>query len=159
VRPNIAFLLAHPAHFIALGFGAGLAPVAPGTAGTVLAFPISVALSALLQPVHMVLLIAGLFWLGIWACARTARSLGVPDHAAIVWDEVVAFLLVLEFTPGGAAWQAGAFVAFRMFDVVKPWPIGDIDRRWKGGFGVMCDDLVAALYTVFVIATVKHLAG
>jgi phosphatidylglycerophosphatase A len=160
IRPNLAFLLAHPAHFIALGFGAGLAPVAPGTAGTLLAFPLFMLVSPVLQPEWKLLaLIVALFLLGIWACARTGAALGIPDHGAMVWDEVVAFMLILVFTPAGLGWQSFAFVVFRLFDVLKPSPIREVDRRWKGGFGVMFDDLVAAAYSLIVIAIAKRLAG
>jgi len=159
VRPNLRFLLAHPAHFIALGFGAGLAPVAPGTAGTLLAFPIFMMLYRVLQPLELLGLIAVLFVIGIWACARAGAALGVPDHGGMVWDEIVAFLLILLFTPATLGWQAFAFVAFRIFDVLKPAPIREVDRHWKGGFGVMFDDIIAAGYSLLVIAIAKRLVG
>ena len=159
VRPNLAFLVSHPAHFIALGFGAGLAPVAPGTAGTLLAFPLFALLSAFLEPEALLALVVVLFILGVWACERTGTALGIPDHSGMVWDEVVAFLLILIFTPAELAWQLFAFVAFRVFDVLKPPPIREVDRFWKGGFGVMFDDVIAAFYTVLLVAIAKRLAG
>lgn len=158
LRPDVAFLLRHPAHFIALGGGSGLVPRAPGTAGTLLGFPLFALTGGLAPPVQLAAL-ATAFALGVWACARTGRALGVADPGAIVWDEVVAFALVLFFTPAGWAWQAAAFALFRFFDIVKPPPIRQFDRRWKNGFGVMFDDLLAAFYTLLVLAVARILTG
>jgi phosphatidylglycerophosphatase A len=157
VRPTSAFLLSHPAHFVALGFGTGLAPVAPGTVGTLLAFPLYIVLLQWMSPFGMLLLIPLLFVFGIWACSKTGTAMGVADHSSMVWDEIVAFLLILIFTPPGLAWQAFAFFAFRAFDVLKPPPIRAMERRWKGGFGVMIDDIAAASYTLLLMAVVKKL--
>jgi phosphatidylglycerophosphatase A len=157
VRPNVRFLLAHPAHFLALGFGTGLAPVAPGTFGTLLGFPIYAVLRDWFAPAELFAAIAAMFSLGMWACGRTGRDLGIADHSAMNWDEVVAFLLVLMVTPDGLGWQVFAFLAFRFFDVVKPEPIRHFDRTLKGGLGVMFDDIVAAFYTVLAMAIVKRL--
>jgi phosphatidylglycerophosphatase A len=99
-----------------------------------------------------------LFVLGVWASAKTGRALGVSDHGSIVIDEVAAFLLVLAFVPAGPSahlWMAVAFVAFRVFDITKPWPIGVADRTIKGGFGVMFDDLLAALLTIVFLLTIR----
>lgn len=156
VRPNAAFLVAHPAHLIALGFGTGLAPVAPGTAGTLLGFPLYLVLTWWLDPAGVLLACAALFVLGIWACGRTGDDLGIADHSGMVWDEVVAFVLILVFTPSGLAWQCLAFFTFRVFDVLKPPPIRQADRKWKGGFGVMFDDILAAGYTLLLMAIVKR---
>jgi phosphatidylglycerophosphatase A len=101
--------------------------------------------------------VAALFALGIWACALTGEHLGVHDHGAMVWDEIVAFLLVLAIVPAGLAWQAAAFALFRFFDIVKPAPIRWLERRYRGGFGVMLDDLVAAGYALLVLAVVKRI--
>jgi len=152
-------MLRHPAHVIALGAGAGLAPVAPGTAGTLLTFPLYWLLAATCTAGISLVVIAGSFVLGIWACGATGRALGVADHGAMVWDEVVAFALVLVFTPAGWQWQAFAFLLFRLFDILKPPPIRYFDRRLKSGFGVMFDDLLAAFYTLIVLALVKILTG
>ena len=95
----------------------------------------------------------------MWACERTGRDLGVPDHGAMTWDEVTAFLLVLMLAPAGFAWQVLAFLAFRFFDILKPPPIRYLERAVKGGFGVMLDDLVAACYTLLLLAAVKQLLG
>jgi phosphatidylglycerophosphatase A len=134
-------------------------PVAPGTAGTLLAFPLYWLLAASSTPEVSLAVIAAAFALGIWACGATGRALGVADHGAMVWDEVVAFLLVLVFTPAGWQWQAGAFALFRLFDITKPPPIRYFDRKLKSGFGVMFDDLLAAFYTLIVLALVKIITG
>ena len=152
-------MLRHPAHVIALGAGAGLVPGAPGTAGTLLGFPLYWGLASYYEPTTLLALIALAFALGIWVCERTGRALGVADHGAIVWDEIVAFLLVLVFTPPGYIWQACAFLLFRLFDILKPPPIRYFDRKWKNGFGVMFDDLLAAAYTLLVLAVFKQIFG
>lgn len=156
-RPTPGFLVRHPAHFIALGFGTGLSPIVPGTFGTVLAFPLYAMLAQAFTPLGVALAIVALFGVGVWACGRTGRDLGVPDHGAMNWDEVVAFLAVLLLTPAGLGWQVGAFVAFRFFDMVKPPPIRRVERTIKGGLGVMADDMVAAFYAVLVLAIAKRL--
>jgi phosphatidylglycerophosphatase A len=155
-RPTARFAFSHPAHFIALGFGTGLAPAAPGTVGTLLAFPIYIILDAWLDPLALFGVIAASFAVGVWACGRTGRDLGVADHRAMNWDEVVAMLLVLLVAPAGWQWWAFAFFAFRFFDVVKPSPVRDVERALKGGLGVMLDDVLAAFYTLLLIAIVKR---
>lgn len=156
--PTAAFTFRHPAHFIALGFGAGLSPWAPGTAGTLLAIPLWWLAGGELggDPLLLLGVLALLFGIGVWACGVTGRNLGVADHGAMCWDEVVAFLLVLALTPNDPWWQAAAFFLFRAFDVVKPPPIRHLEMRFKGGFGVMFDDLLAAGYTLLVLAIVKR---
>jgi phosphatidylglycerophosphatase A len=151
-HPTLGFLFRHPAHFIALGFGAGLAPVAPGTFGTLVALPIAAALWTYTGDAGFLAAIVALFALGVWASAVTARDLGVPDHGAIVWDEVVAFLLVLYFVGSDDVRVACAFLLFRLFDIVKPPPIRQLDAKLKNGFGVMADDILAAGYTLLVFA-------
>ncbi len=162
LRPSARFMLAHPARFIALGFGTGLSPFAPGTVGTLLGFPIYWSASALLAPYGppaMLALIALMFLVGVWACARTGRDLGLADHSGMNWDEIVAFQLVLMLTPAAWQWQAFAFFAFRFFDVVKPPPIRQVDARMKGGLGVMLDDILAAFYTLLAMAVCMTLLG
>ena len=155
LRPRAAFAFSHPAHAIAFGFGAGLAPVAPGTFGTALGWAIGWALAAL-HPALFGSLIVVFFLVGLWACEVTGRDMGVADHGAIVWDEVVAFLLVLSVVPRELGWHAAAFAVFRFFDIAKPPPIRSLERRFGGGFGVMFDDIVAAAYTLFLLAAVKR---
>jgi phosphatidylglycerophosphatase A len=156
LRPGARFAFAHPAHLVAFGFGAGLSPVAPGTAGTLLAFPLWWLIGPAFGPPLLLAILAFLFAAGVWACDITGRHLGVADHGAMCWDEVVAFLLVLAIAPQAPAWQAAAFFLFRAFDIVKPPPIRSLERRIKGGFGVMFDDLLAAGYTLLVLALAKR---
>jgi len=155
-RPTAQFAFGHPAHFIALGFGAGLSRFAPGTAGTLLAFPLWWAIGGGYEPLVLLGFLALLFAAGVWACELTGRHLGVADHGAMCWDEVVAFLLVLAIVPAEPWWQVAAFFLFRAFDVVKPPPIRQAEMRFKGGFGVMFDDLLAAGYTLLVLAVAKR---
>jgi phosphatidylglycerophosphatase A len=158
-RATAGFVFSHPAHAIAFGFGVGLAPVAPGTFGTLLAFPLHAAVAPRLGPQLHVLLLVALFVVGVWACQRTGRDLGVHDHGGMVWDETVAFLLVLFLTPPGLVWQAFAFLLFRLFDIFKPMPIRHFDRSIRNGAGVMLDDLVAAFYALLCLAAWKALFG
>jgi phosphatidylglycerophosphatase A len=159
LRPSWRFLLRHPAHFIAFGLGAGLAPFAPGTWGTLLALPVYWLVSPVLDPIGYLMMVAVLLALGIWACEVTGRAIGVPDHGGMVWDETVAFLLVLFFVPAALPWQAAAFLLFRLFDILKPPPIRYYERTFRNGFGVMLDDLVAAFYTLLVFAVFKAVIG
>jgi len=156
-RVGLRFLLAHPAHALALGLGSGLMRPGPGTWGTALAWALFVALAprGAGDLATALLLIAAALILGTWAAQRTAAMLGVSDPATIVVDEIVAFWLVLVFLPAGHqlyVLQAIAFLLFRFFDIVKPPPIRNIDRAWKNAAGVMADDLVAAFYTLVCIA-------
>jgi phosphatidylglycerophosphatase A len=155
-RPRPGFVFSHPAHMIAFGFGAGLAPFAPGTAGTLLGWALGWALGGL-HPAILFSFATLFFVVGVWACELTGRHLGIADHSAMVWDEVAAFLLVLAIVPRELAWQAAAFVAFRFFDIAKPPPIRHFERRFGGGFGVMFDDIVAAAYTLLALAAVKRI--
>ena len=160
LRPDAAFLVAHPAHFIALGFGAGLAPVAPGTAGTAVSLVIGVALVQVVHPLVVAFAAIPLFFVGVWACDVTGRDLGVADHGSMVWDEIVAFLPLAALASAGVATEAAAFLFFRLFDVWKPFPIRELEKRVKGGLGVMIDDVFAAFYAyiafaLFVVAMYK----
>ena len=137
--------LKDPVHLLALGFGSGLAPVAPGTAGTLLAVLPAWLIAAWPWPTRLGL-VALLFALGVWICGESARRLGVHDHPAIVWDEIVGYLAVCLAAPSGPVWLAAAFVLFRFFDIVKPWPIRDVDHSLSGGIGIMLDDLIAAAF-------------
>src|SRR3954471_4494484 len=158
--PDARFLFSHPAHFIALGFGSGLVPVAPGTWGTLLSWGLCALLLLAVPPVVIAFAAIPLFFLGVWACDRTGRDLGVADHGAMVWDEIVAFMPLAAIA--SAAWwlQAVAFLLFRLFDIWKPYPIALVDRNVKGGLGVMVDDAMAAAYAyvafiVFVLVMHK----
>jgi phosphatidylglycerophosphatase A len=157
LRPGFRFVFSHPAHFIAFGFGAGLSPFAPGTAGTLVGFPLFWLIGSHYSPWEMLVLVAVLFGIGVWACGITGRNLGISDHGGMCWDEIVAFLLILEVAPDGLYWQVAAFFLFRFFDVVKPSPIRELEKRMKGGFGVMFDDILAAGYTLLALAVIKRL--
>ncbi|MBV2262549.1 MAG: phosphatidylglycerophosphatase A [Thauera sp.] len=159
MRPTARLLMSHPAHFISLGFGAGLSPWAPGTVGTLLGWVLYPLIRTPVSEFVFLALLASFFLAGVLAAERTGRALGVPDHGGIVWDEMVAIWLVLLFTPAGLLWQAIAVALFRFFDIVKPPPVRWADRSFKGGFGVMFDDLVAAGYTLLVLAALVHLLG
>lgn len=143
-------LLLHPVHCLALGFGSGLMPRAPGTAGTLVAIPLYLLVQMLSLNLYLPLVIT-LFLLGIPVCAYTAQRLGVHDHPAIVWDEIVGYLVTMTLAPPGWAWVAAGFVLFRLFDIIKPWPIGWCDRRVHGGLGIMLDDLLAGVMAAAVL--------
>lgn len=150
--------LATPEGFLAFGLGSGLSPKAPGTAGTLAALVFAVPLVAL--PLWAgLLVVAGAFILGCHLCGVTSRRLGVHDHGGIVWDEFVGMWLVLLFVPFQAGWWLLAFAAFRLFDILKPWPIRWLDRHVGGGFGIMVDDLLAAVYALAVLAVLMTLVG
>ena len=152
--PDVRFLVSHPAHFIALGFGAGLAPKAPGTFGTLVGWALFGLLALAMPPFFVAFVAIPLFFVGVWACDVTGRDLGVQDHGAMVWDEVVAFLPLASFAAvisPSPLLQLVAFGLFRLFDIWKPPPIKYFERQLKGGFGVMFDDLVAAAYAYAVI--------
>lgn len=154
-RPDRAFLLAHPAHFFALGCGSGLAPKAPGTFGTLFAWLSFALFRPYFDDFQLLVLIAAAYLGGIWFIEVAGRALGDPDHGSIVWDEIVPFWLVLLLTPDGLLWQATAFALFRFFDITKPQPAKYFDDHVKNGFGVMADDLVAAGYTLLCLALLK----
>jgi phosphatidylglycerophosphatase A len=163
---SAAFMLRHPARWIALGFGSGLAPKAPGTVGTLWAWVAFLVFDRWLDAAGWGVLIGASLALGVWACARTAADLALADPGAIVWDEVVAFWIVLWLVmPAGFAMQLVAFALFRFFDALKPGPVGWSDRRfknargWMQGVGIMADDLVAALCTLLVIALARFALG
>lgn len=150
--PTFNFMKGRLSRWIALGAGSGLSPVSPGTVGTLWAWIAFLLLDPLLGDAGWAVVLPLAFALGVWACERTGRDLGVPDHGAMVWDEVVAFWLILWIVPDTSASHWVAFLLFRFFDIVKPPPIRRIEQAIKGGLGVMVDDILAAGYTLFVIA-------
>ncbi len=151
-----ASLLAQPVHLIAFGFGAGLFPKAPGTAGTLLAVvPAWLIAGWSLQA--KVAFISALFIFGVWICGESARRLQSHDHPAIVWDEVVGYLATCLMLPAEPLWLLLAFVLFRFFDIVKPWPIRDLDHRLRGGIGIMLDDIVAAAFAAICLLLVRSI--
>jgi phosphatidylglycerophosphatase A len=146
-QPNFKFLVSHPAHFFGLGFGSGLAPKAPGTFGTIVGLPLFWLISGYAFTTQL-MIIAALFIIGIYFCDVTGKALGVVDHGGIVWDEIVAMMLVLAFLPQHWLNYLNAFALFRLFDIWKPFPIRQFDAKLKNGFGVMFDDLLAAIYAI-----------
>ncbi|MGZ5270989.1 MAG: phosphatidylglycerophosphatase A family protein [Ramlibacter sp.] len=163
-RPSLRFLFAHPAHCIALGFGAGLSPVAPGTVGTLWAWATFLLLQAWLPPAALGWVVFASIPVGWWAATVAAQHLHVLDPGSIVVDEVMAFWLVLWLVmPAGFVAQLAAFALFRFFDAAKPGPVGWADNLfhgfgWRGGLGIVLDDLVAAFCTLLVIALWRHFA-
>jgi len=166
-RTDWRFLVSHPCHFLALGLGSGLSPIAPGTVGTLWGWVSFALLRPHLSDPQWALLIAVAALVGWWACTVTARHLGVPDPSAVVWDEILAFWLILWLvTPASFLSQCVAFALFRYFDAAKPGPVGWADALfkargqaigWRQGFGIMFDDLVAALCSLLVIAAWRWL--
>ena len=154
--PSLRFLFAHPAHLVACGFGSGLSPFAPGTAGTLFAWATYPLLQTWLGGRELLAFLLLCYIIGVFAVHRTGQDLGVTDHGSIVWDEIVPFWLVLFFCSAGWLWQAQAFLVFRFFDIVKPQPARYFDQHVKNGFGVMADDLVAGAYTVLVLVLLQH---
>ena len=148
----------NPIHLLAFGLGSGAAPVAPGTFGTLAAVP----LYLLVQPLNTLnylLLVVALFVVGIWLCDQTSRDLGVHDHGGIVWDEWVGFLFTMWMAPQGWYWLLAGFILFRLFDILKPWPIGWLDRQVSGGMGIMLDDLLAGLFGFVLLQAAAYLLG
>jgi phosphatidylglycerophosphatase A len=145
-------------HLIAYGFGSGLAPRAPGTFGTLAAVPIYWMVSDWSLAAYAVLVL-GLVGLGVWACGRVARELGDADPGAIVWDEVVGYLVTMTALPVGWGWMLAGFVVFRLLDIGKPWPIRWLDQRVGGGWGIMLDDLAAGVIASLLLHALAHLLG
>ena len=149
-RVSARAVLTDPVNLLAFGFGSGLAPVAPGTFGSVVG--VLFAFGALWLPsVAQWSIAVALVAAGFWICGESARRVGVHDHPGIVWDEIAALYPLLLMLPPTPAWWLAGFVTFRFFDIVKPWPIRDLDHRLHGGLGIMLDDLLAGLYAVILL--------
>ncbi len=140
-------LLRNPLHLLSLGFGSGLAPIAPGTFGTAAAILPYLLLARLELPYYLVLVLLA-FVCGVYLCGYTSDTLGTHDHSGIVWDEFVGFWITMIAAPADWWWIALGFVLFRFFDIVKPWPVKLADTKVKGGFGIMIDDVLAGLYAL-----------
>jgi len=151
VKPDWKFLLAHPAHFLALGFGSGLSPKAPGTAGTVAAIPVYLLIVALGNDYLYAVITLLVIGTGFWICGFTERKLGAHDHASIVWDEIAGFLITMFLAP--ITWWSvlAGFLFFRVFDILKPYPVSWFDAHLQGGFGTMIDDVMAGVYAWFAM--------
>jgi phosphatidylglycerophosphatase A len=141
-------LIKNPIHFLSLGFGSGLSPVAPGTMGTLVAVPLYLVLSHYLSQTGYAIVTCVVMLVGVYLCEQTTRALGVHDHPAIVWDEIAGYFITLLFVPVTFFHIVLGFVLFRLFDILKPWPVSVIDSRMKGGLGVMLDDVIAGLYAL-----------
>lgn len=146
--------LRDPVQLLALGFGSGLAPRAPGTMGTVVAVGLDLLLRSLGDNWRIAITVVALLG-GIWLCDASARRLGVHDHPAIVWDEIAAYLVIMLFVPLSWLWIVVSFVLFRVFDIWKPWPIRELDHGIGGGLGIMLDDVIAAVYTVVAMTVLQ----
>ncbi|AKJ43741.1 phosphatidylglycerophosphatase A [Pragia fontium] len=151
IKPELHRLsLTNPLHWIATGFGSGLSPKAPGTVGSVAAIPLFYLLQLLSMPAYLAFLVFA-FVIGVWACQVAGNAIGVEDHGALVWDEFVGMWIACIALPQGLWWMVAAFIAFRFFDILKPGPIGWLDKHCSGGFGVMMDDVAAGLAALGVV--------
>ena len=139
-----------PILLLAFGFGSGLSPKAPGTMGTLAAIPLWYLLAQLSQPAY-ILVVALCAIVGIFICGSAADKLGVHDHGGIVWDEIVGFWITMTFLPATYVYALLGFVLFRLFDILKPWPISWIDKKVAGGFGIMLDDVIAGVMAALVL--------
>lgn len=148
-RPN----LLNPIHLLAFGFGSGLSPKAPGTAGTVVALLLYLPLSQLSLPLYLALTIVATL-VGIWLCGVTSRDLGVHDHGGIVWDEFAGFWITMIAAPAGCLWLLLGFVLFRALDILKPWPIKWVDKKIHGGLGIMLDDVLAGIMAALCLQAI-----
>jgi phosphatidylglycerophosphatase A len=151
-------LLRDPGHLLSFGFGSGLSPYAPGTAGTLAAIPLYLLLSTL-NPVVYLLVTLSCVLFGIFLCGRTSKALGVHDHAAIVWDEFAGFFITMLFVPVSLLTVTLGFCLFRIFDIVKPWPASVMDTRIKGGLGVMLDDVFAGIYAMITLQLILRIVS
>jgi len=140
-------MLRNPLHLLSLGFGSGLAPVAPGTFGTLVAIPLYLLLAQLPMTWYLLAVLLA-FLVGVYLCGYTSNALGVHDHSGIVWDEFVGFWITMIAVPSDWQWILAGFVLFRLFDIVKPWPVKVADAKMKGGFGIMFDDVLAGVYAL-----------
>jgi len=153
-------IFSDPVHFFAFGFGSGLAPVAPGTFGSVVGVLLAYFMLSL-SPFSYIALTVVLFLVGVWICDASSKKLGVHDHGGIVWDEIVGIMITFFMLPSGWQWLLLGFCLFRVFDIIKPWPIKLLDEKVDGGFGIMIDDVLAGLFALvcvqLVILVVKQL--
>ena len=154
--PTAKQVFSNPIHFLAFGFGSGLAPIAPGTFGTLAGIPIYVLMSHLSVPIYCGILIL-LCVLGVYVAGKSSRLLGVHDHGGIVIDEIVGFLLTMVVAPEGWTWIFAGFFLFRLFDILKPWPINALDRELSGGLGIVVDDLMAGIYSGLSLLLIEWL--
>ena len=148
-------LLEDPVHFLALGCGSGLGPKAPGTVGTLMAIPLYLLLAPLSWPIYLTVVVLSAL-VGIAICDISAKKMGEHDHPGIVWDEFVGYWITMFLAPAGWLWIATGFVLFRIFDILKPWPIRWLDRHVAGGFGIMVDDVLAGIAAFVVLHIIAY---
>lgn len=158
-KPNIPDLnkqvLTSPVHFLAFGFGSGLAPVAPGTFGTLAAIPLYLLMQGLSLPLYLIIT-AIVCVVGIWICGKSSEILGVHDHSGIVWDEFAGYFVTMIAAPPGWLWIVIGFGLFRLFDIWKPWPISVLDKKVHGGFGIMVDDILAGVFALISLQLIYY---
>ncbi len=159
-NPNIQNLnkkvLSSPVHFLAFGFGSGLAPFAPGTFGTLAAVPLYLLMQSLSLPLYL-LVTAVVCVVGIWICGRSSELLGVHDHSGIVWDEFAGYFITMIAAPAGWLWIVVGFALFRLFDIWKPWPISVLDKQVHGGLGIMVDDILAGVFALIGVQIIAYI--
>lgn len=149
-------LLLNPLHFLSLGFGSGLAPKMPGTIGTLAGVLMFILLPVLDWKIYAGIVVLGLI-VGIALCGYTAKALNVHDHPAIVWDEIVGYFITMFMVPKDWWWILAGFILFRIFDILKPWPISVADKQLKGGLGIMLDDVIAGIFALIIIQIILYL--
>lgn len=150
-----ALSLKNPIHFLALGFGSGLAAKAPGTFGTLAAIPLYLLMAPLSLSWYIGLTLLTVF-AGFYICDKAAKDMGVHDHGAIVWDEVAGLLITMIAAPAGWVWLIVGFALFRFFDIIKPWPIRWLDAKVEGGFGIMIDDVLAGIFSLICLQALAY---
>jgi phosphatidylglycerophosphatase A len=149
-------MLLNPAHLLSLGFGSGLAPKMPGTMGTLVGVILFVLMPALDWKIYLgVIVLASV--VGIFLCDYTAKALNVHDHPGIVWDEIVGYFITMFMVPKSWLWILAGFILFRVFDILKPWPISIADKKVPGGLGIMLDDVIAALFALIIMQIILYL--
>ena len=141
-------------HILATGFGSGLSPKAPGTAGSLAAVPFCYLLGLASLPLKATIIVVA-FAIGVYACQKATDAIGIDDHGGIVWDEFVGMFITVACLPNTLAWLIAGFVVFRIFDIWKPWPIGPIDAKLKGGLGIMLDDVIAGMFALVVLKLIE----
>ncbi|WP_394200268.1 phosphatidylglycerophosphatase A [Shewanella waksmanii] len=157
--PNVDKLsLSNPVHFLALGFGSGLAAKAPGTFGTLAAVPVYLLMMSLSLHWYLAITLVSVI-AGFYICDRASKDMGVHDHGAIVWDEVAGFMITMIAAPIGVVWLVIGFALFRFFDILKPWPIKWLDAKVHGGFGIMIDDVLAGVFAFLCLQGIVYLVG
>lgn len=153
--PSFWYLLRHPIQWLAFGLGSGLSPKAPGTVGTLMAIPFYIALAHLsLLGYAIAILLA--FVVGIYFCQVTAKAQNCHDHPGIVWDEFVGYWITMFAVPLGWSWIIMGFILFRIFDIVKPWPISWCDKKIHGGLGIMIDDVLAGIFACVILHVITY---